>query len=50
VAEIYRKGGPDWSDEERKYAAKLAEHHEMVARGIERREGNKRPGDSGRLV
>jgi hypothetical protein len=39
VAEIYRQGGPDWTDEERKYAAKLAEHHEHVAKGIERREG-----------
>jgi hypothetical protein len=37
VAEIYRQGGPDWSEEERAYAAKLAEHHEMVAKGIERR-------------
>ncbi len=38
VAEIYRKGGPDWTAEERTYAAKLAEHHEMVANGIERRQ------------
>jgi hypothetical protein len=37
VAEIYRNGGPDWTDEELAYAAKLAEHHEMVAKGIERR-------------
>jgi len=37
VAEIYRHGGPDWTDEERAYAAKLAGHHEMVAKGIERR-------------
>ncbi len=39
IAEIYLKGGPDWTAEERAYAAKLAEHHEMVAKGIERRTG-----------
>jgi hypothetical protein len=38
VAEIYRKGGPDWTEEERKYAAELADHHEKVAQGIERRQ------------
>ena len=41
VAEIYRNGGQDWTDEERAYAAKLAEHHEMVAKGIERRSGRR---------
>jgi hypothetical protein len=39
VAEIYRRGGPDWTAEEREYALKLAEHHEKVAIGIERRRG-----------
>jgi hypothetical protein len=39
VAEIYRRDGPDWTAEERAHAAKLAEHHEMVAKGIERRLG-----------
>jgi hypothetical protein len=38
VAEIYRKGGPDWTKEERDYASKLANHHEKVAQGIERRQ------------
>jgi hypothetical protein len=38
VAEIYRKGGPDWTKEEREYASKLADHHEKVAQGIERRQ------------
>ncbi len=26
VAEVYRKGGPDWTKEEREYASKLADH------------------------
>jgi hypothetical protein len=39
VAEVYRKGGPDWTAEECEYALKLAEHHEKVAEGIERRQG-----------
>ena len=38
VAEIYRKGGLDWTKEEREYASKLADHHEKVAEGIERRQ------------
>jgi hypothetical protein len=42
VAEIYRNGGSDWTHEERAYAAKLAEHHEMVAKGIERRSGGRK--------
>jgi hypothetical protein len=39
LAEIYRAGSAYWTDEERDHATKLAEHHEMVANGMERRIG-----------
>lgn len=41
VAEDYRQGEPDWSDEERAGASKKAKQHEVLAKAIQKRRSKK---------